>query len=204
MYCWLHYPLTRLHGVAAVTPPPPGLEIAVDEALPQESLTGGEDETEDSRDKSLGTDAVTLLTDYEQNEKNGGLLRKDKHDRGWIVTLGRSKVFRLKKFVMDNDLLLGSSLCTMVRGHYQTSTGGIKSEEDFAPIWEKHKRTLQKAVNSRRSNASNTLKGYFLGKYYLRQLFNSFHHWSSHMMLIPCPFPCCFFSFRGLQDNWER
>ena len=143
-----------------------------DEAQPGESLSGLDDETEDSASKSLSTVTVTLLTDYEQNEKNGGLRRKDKHDHGWMVTFGRSKVFRKKKFIMPSDLLLGSNLSTMVRGHYKTANGGIKSVEEFAPIWEKHKKTLHKAVNSRRSNASNTMKGYFLGEY----LWGCFQH----------------------------
>ena len=130
---------------------------------PGECLTG-DDETEHSGGKSIA-DTVTLLTDYEQNEKNGGLQRKDKHDKGWIVTMGRGKVFRKKKFIVPSDLLLGSNLSNMVREHYKpASSGAITSEEEFAPIWEKHKLTLRRAVNSRRSNASNTMKGCFLGK----------------------------------------
>ena len=130
----------------------------MDNARPLESLSG-EDDTKDSAD----AETITLLTDYEQNETNGGLCRKQKHDKGWIVTMGRGKVFRKKKFIMTSDLLLGSNLCTMVRGHYRTANGGMKSVEEFAPIWEQHKKTLHRAVNSRRSNASNTLKACFLG-----------------------------------------
>ena len=92
--------------------------------------------------------------------------------------MGRGKVFRKKKCIMPSDLLLGSNLCTMVRGHYNmSSTGAMTSEEEFALIWEKHKKTLHKAVNSRRSNASNTMKGYFLGEY-LCQFFGCFRHCS--------------------------
>ena len=48
----------------------------MDKALPQESLSG-EEASEDGAGKSSSTDTVTILTDYEQNELNGGLIRKD-------------------------------------------------------------------------------------------------------------------------------
>ena len=135
----------------------------MDNAQPQECLTGDED-TEDSRSKSTSTGTVAHLADYEMNEDNGGLRRKDIHDERWIVTLGRGVVFRKKKFILPSDLLLDSNLFTMVRGHYKNTNGGLATMEEFAPIWERHKKTLHKAVNSRRSNVSNTMKGYFLGE----------------------------------------
>ena len=67
----------------------------MDKAQPLECLTGDE-ETGDSSSKSTSSGITTLLADYEKNEENGGLRRKDIHDEGWIVTLGRGKVFRKK------------------------------------------------------------------------------------------------------------
>ena len=109
----------------------------------------------------------TSTQSYHENQKINGSVRGDTHDEGTFVSFSRGKLFRKKKFVLESDLQLGSTLEKTVRNHYYGGTEAkIKTSKDFQPTWDKHKKKLKESINKRRSNVSNAMKAIFLREYY--------------------------------------
>lgn len=108
---------------------------------------------------------ITTISQYKANQIKSGLSNGEDIARSAFIKCGRGKLFRFKKFLLDEDMNLGSKTEAMARDVYMGGKGGDITSEQFSPTWERHKKKLRESVNNRRSNVANSMKVIFLRKY---------------------------------------
>ena len=112
-----------------------------------------------------GSSRSTTVSQYKANQIQSGLLNGEDIARSAFIKCGRGRLFRFKKFLVDEDMNLGSKTEAMARDVYMGGKGGDITSEQFSPTWERHKKRLRESVNNRRSNVANSMKVIFLRKY---------------------------------------